>query len=72
MIRFIFHNPACATRPTPDPRTDFLAASLEVVNHLVAQRFAHELGVEEEIWFVEYHPPRLAIWRRNASEAPPR
>ena len=52
-----------------DPRTDFLAASLEVVNHLVAQRFAHELGVEEEIWFVEYHSPRLAIWRRDAADA---
>jgi hypothetical protein len=68
VIRFIFHNPA-EPNPTeaPDPRTDFLAVSLEVVNHLVAQRFAHELGVEEEIWFVEYHSPRLAIWRREAS-----
>jgi hypothetical protein len=61
VIRFIFHNAGDAA----DPRTDFLAASLEVVNHLVAQRFAHELGVEEEIWFVEYHSPRLAIWKRN-------
>ena len=64
VIRFIFHNAAEA----PDPRTDFLAASLEVVNHLVARRFAHELGVEEEIWFVEYDSPRLAIWRRNGGE----
>src|SRR3954453_4576265 len=55
VIRFIFHNVGEA----PDPRTDFLDASLEVVNHLVAQRFAHELGVEEEIWFVEYQSPRL-------------
>jgi hypothetical protein len=66
VIRFIFHNAAEA----PDSRTDFLAASLEVVNHLVAQRFAHELGVEEEIWFVEYHSPRLAIWRKNTGEPP--
>jgi hypothetical protein len=65
VIRFIFHNAGEA----PDPRTDFLAASLEVVNHLVAQRFAHELGVEEEIWFVEYDSPRLAIWRRDGGEA---
>jgi hypothetical protein len=63
VIRFIFHNPENSS----DPRTDFLTASLEVVNHLVAQRFAHELGVEEEIWFVEYHEPRLAIWRRESS-----
>ena len=62
VIRFIFHNPADAPA---DPRTDFLAASLEIVNHLVAQRFAHELGVEEEIWCVEYQSPRLAIWRRD-------
>lgn len=65
VIRFIFHNAAEA----PDPRTDFLEASLEIVNHLVAQRFAHELGVEEEIWFVEYHAPRLAIWRKDAGDS---
>lgn len=62
VIRFIFHNPG-----SDDETTDFLAASLEVVNHLVAHRFAAELGVEEEIWFLEYHQPQLAIWRkRNA------
>jgi hypothetical protein len=64
VIRFIFHNPS---HPA-DSRTDFLAASLEVVNHLVAQRFAHELGVEEEIWFLEYHQPTLSIWRREPAE----
>ena len=61
VIRFIFHNP----RGQADPKTDFLAASLEVVNHLVAHRFAEELGVEEEIWFLEYSDPRLAIWRKG-------
>jgi hypothetical protein len=61
VIRFIFHNPPGEA----DARTDFLAASMEVVNHLVAHRFANELGVEEEIWFLEYHQPQLAIWRRN-------
>ena len=61
VIRFIFHNPTGAS----DSKTDFLAASLEVVNHLVAHRFANELGVEEEIWFLEYHQPLLSIWRRN-------
>lgn len=68
VIRFIFHNAS----PSPDPKTDFLDASLEVVNHLVAQRFAHELGVEEEIWFVEYNSPRLAIWRRDEPAPPER
>jgi hypothetical protein len=66
VIRFIFHNPHGA----PDPKTDFLAASLEVVNHLVAHRFAAELGVEEEIWFLEYTHPQLAIWRKNPDPAP--
>jgi hypothetical protein len=61
VIRFIFHNPP----GEPDTNTDFLAASLEVVNHLVAHRFAEELGVEEEIWFLEYSSPTLAIWRRD-------
>jgi hypothetical protein len=61
VIRFIFHNP----EREPDPATDFLAASLEVVNHLVAHRFAEELGVEDEIWFLEFSHPRLAIWRKT-------
>ena len=65
VIRFIFHNP----RGEADPRTDFLAASLEVVNHLVAHRFADELGVEEEIWFLEYNQPQLAIWRKDGVDA---
>ena len=45
-----------------------MAASLEVINHLVAHRFAEEIGVEDEIWFVEYGNPRLAIWRRVDDE----
>ena len=61
VIRFIFHNPAGQT----DGQTDFLATSKEVVNHLVAHRFANELGVEEEIWFLEYHLPQLFIWRKG-------
>ncbi len=72
VIRFIFHN----LNGSEDPRTDFLSASMAVVNHLVAHRFARELGVEEEIWFLEYHEPRLSIWRRDAAapkaEAPAR
>ena len=65
VIRFIFHNPGGEA----DGRTDFLAASLEVVNHLVAHRFAAELGVEEEIWFLEYSQPKLAIWRKDGEES---
>jgi hypothetical protein len=67
VIRFIFHNP---TEPA-DSRTDFLASSLEVVNYLVAHRLAEELGVEEEIWFLEYHQPQLAIWRKGAGKSDP-
>lgn len=64
VIRFIFHN----LNGSDDPQTDFLSASMAVVNHLVAHRFARELGVEEEIWFLEYPPPTLSIWRRDATE----
>lgn len=64
VIRFIFHNPA----DEADSRTDFLAASLEIVNFLVAHRFAAELGVEEEIWILEYNQPQLAIWRKGRGE----
>ncbi len=66
VIRFIFHNPTA--NDALDPKTDFLAASLEVVNHLVAHRFAEELGVEEEIWFLEYNNTRLAIWRKDGDQ----
>ena len=66
VIRFIFHNPG----HSGDSKTDFLAASLEVVNYLVAHRFAEELGVEEQIWFLEYPETRLAIWRKNEEKAP--
>jgi hypothetical protein len=65
VIRFIFHNPSSV-----DGTTDFLATSLEVVNDLVARRFAMELGVEEELWFVEYGDPRLSIWRRTPNDSP--
>ena len=65
VIRFIFHN--TGEPEPPAPKGDILAASLEVVNHLVAHRFAEELGVEEEIWFVEYRNPRLAIWRKTGA-----
>jgi hypothetical protein len=66
VIRFIFHNPGGAV----DPGADFLASSLEVVNYLVAQRFATELGVEGEIWFLEYEAPKLAIWQKGSNRGP--
>ena len=66
VIRFIFHNPGDES----NPKTDFLAVSREVVNHLVAHRFAAELGVEEEIWFLEYNAPELAIWRKSRPDTP--
>ena len=68
VIRFIFHN---AGLPKPvDPSTDFLTVSLEVINHLVAHRFAEELGVEEQIWFLEYPDTKLAIWRKDDAQEP--
>jgi hypothetical protein len=66
VIRFIFHNPGGEASA---PQTDFLSASTEVVNYLVAHRLAVELGVEEEIWFLEYNHPQLAIWRKSARVA---
>jgi hypothetical protein len=62
VIRFIFHNPG---DEAADKKTDFLSASMEVINYLVANRLAVELGVEEEIWFLEYNHPQLAIWRKS-------
>ena len=71
VIRFIFHNPG-DQHPPASPLTDFLDASLEVVNHLVAHRFAQELGVEDEIWFVEYSSPMLAIWKKRGPDVNPK
>jgi hypothetical protein len=62
VIRFIFHNPG---GEASGPKTDFLAASMEVVNYLVARRLAVELGGEDEIWFLEYHHTELSIWRKS-------
>ncbi len=65
VFRFIFHNPS-------EPgmvKGDFLAASLEVIHHLVAVRFAEELGVEEEIWLLEFGEPKLAIWKKQQNPA---
>ena len=67
VIRFIFHDQGGPAGPSDD----FFAASLEVVNHLVAHRFAEELGVEEQIWFLEYPDTRLAIWRKDEAKSPP-
>jgi hypothetical protein len=69
VIRFIFHNPDGESTPH-GPRTNFLAASIEVVNHLVAHRFAEELGVEEEIWLLEYSQTQLAIWKKEPGANP--
>jgi hypothetical protein len=66
VIRFIFH---AEGTDTPSEQAEFFAASLEVVNHLVAHRFAEELGVEDEIWFLEYTHTQLAIWRKDAPKA---
>ena len=66
VIRFIFHH--TGDEPEVVPKTNFLDVSLEIVNHLVAHRFAEELGVEEEIWILEYSHPNLAIWRKRRPE----
>jgi hypothetical protein len=70
VIRFIFHNPADDGADKDkdkdkDKKTDFLSASMEVINYLVANRLAVELGREDEIWFLEYNHPQLAIWRKS-------
>jgi len=63
VIRFIFHDFGDPGRGAT--KADVPSASLEIVNHLVAHRFAEELGVEEEIWILEYTNPHLAIWRKT-------
>jgi len=65
VIRFVFHE----WNVEVDPKADLLATSFEVINHLVAHRFAEELGVEDEIWILHYPHTQLTIWRKDPAVA---
>ena len=66
VIRFVFRQDDSSN----GAGAELLDASIEVVNHLVAHRFAEELGVEDEIWILEYPHTQLAIWRKDVTASP--
>jgi len=58
VIRFIIHDPAVEGRI----RGWFSSLAKQVIEYLIARRFAEELGTEQEIWFLEYERCRLRRW----------
>jgi hypothetical protein len=58
VIRFIIDDP----QVEGGIRGNFFSLAKEVIEFLVARRFAEELGKEMEIWFLEYEHCRLRKW----------
>lgn len=58
VIRLIIHDPRVETGTGPD----FHRLAEAVVEHLIAHRFAEELGTEDEIWVLQYEKCGLTRW----------
>lgn len=58
VIRLIIHDPRVETGAGPD----FNQLAAAVVEHLIAHRFAEELGTEDEIWVLQYENCGLTRW----------
>jgi hypothetical protein len=58
VIRLIIHDPRVETGTAPD----FNRLAEAVVEHLIAHRFAEELGTEDEIWVLQYENCGLTRW----------
>lgn len=65
VIRFIIYDPIIER----GMREDLIDRSKEVIRHLITKRFAEDLGIEEEIWFLEYQNCGLQRWvKRRGNE----
>ena len=66
VIRFVFHD------PSDDEGMDesFRKWAELVIEHLIAKRFAIELGTEDEIWVLEYEKCFLRRWVAEEAETP--
>lgn len=65
VIRFIIHDPLVEG----GMRDDLIERGKEVIRYLITRRFAEELGIEDEIWFVEYQNCWLQRWvKRRENE----
>jgi hypothetical protein len=58
VIRLIIHDPRVET----GTGSDFNRLAEAVVEHLIAHRFAEELGTEDEIWVLQYENCGLTRW----------
>jgi hypothetical protein len=58
VIRFIIHDPQIEGAI----REDLIVRSKDVLRYLITKRFAEEIGLEDEIWFVEYQSCWLQRW----------
>lgn len=61
VIRFIIHDP----RYEAGMRDDVTSRSKEIIRYLITKRFAEEIGLEDQIWFVEYQHCLLQRWVKN-------
>ena len=57
-IRFIIHDPII----DKGIRADFHSMAQSVIEYLIAERFASELGTEDEVWVLEYEHCSLRRW----------
>lgn len=66
VVRFIFHD------PSNDEGMDasFRQWAELVIEHLIAKRFAIELGTEDEVWVLEYENCFLRRWVAEKEETP--
>jgi hypothetical protein len=61
VIRFILHDP----RSSNGMSGNFYCLAKEIISSLVTKRFAEELNVEQEIWFIQYGNSILQRWVRE-------
>lgn len=64
VIRFIIHDPKLEGAI----RKALILKSKEIICYLITKRFAEEIGIEDEIWFVEYQNCLLQRWVNDSYE----
>lgn len=61
VIRFIIQD----SRYEGGMQSDLVQRSKEVIRYLITKRFAEEIGLEHQIWFVEYQNCLLQRWVKS-------
>lgn len=61
VIRLIMHDP----KAEAGMRAKFRSFASAIVRHLIGQRFAEELGTEDEVWILQYNQANLTRWVKS-------